>query len=253
MLKVLIVEDEETIRRGIALTIDWGSLNCTVVAEAANGEEGLAAAQRYQPNLIITDIKMPKMDGLEMVRRLRQMGNGAFVIILTAFDTFEYAQNAIRLGAVDYILKPFHDGDLERAVQAVQGRYAGEKAVPSPPESGLKKGDRSKYVQGAVSYVDAHFDDPALSISAIAADLGISEGYLSHTFKKETGSTILSYLTRVRIRRAMALLRDCRVKVYEVAEQVGYRDIAYFSATFKKMVGVSPSEYQDTCPGKELL
>ena len=176
MLKVLIVEDEETIRRGIALTIDWGSLNCTVVAEAANGEEGLAAAQRYQPNLIITDIKMPKMDGLEMVRRLRQMGNGAFVIILTAFDTFEYAQNAIRLGAVDYILKPFHDGDLERAVQAVQGRYAGEKAVPSPPESGLKKGDRSKYVQGAVSYVDAHFDDPALSISAIAADLGTSEG-----------------------------------------------------------------------------
>ena len=81
----------------------------------------------------------------------------------------------------------------------------------------------------------------------MAQSLNISEGYLSHTFKKETDYTLLNYLTRYRIHKAMELLKDCRVKVYEVAEQVGYRDIAYFSATFKKYTGISPSEYQLTC------
>ena len=83
-------------------------------------------------------------------------------------------------------------------------------------------------------------------MGTIAQYLGISEGHLSHTFKKETDYSILNYLTRYRIHKSMELLKDCRVKIYEVAEQVGYRDIAYFSATFKKLVGVSPSEYQDT-------
>lgn len=248
MLKVLIVEDEEMIRKGIVLTVDWSSLGCVVVAEASNGEEGLEAVRRYNPTLIITDIKMPKMDGIEMMRQLRQAGNNAYVIILTAYDTFTYAQNAIRLGAADYILKPFHDGDLEKAIRSIQARYlTSEKPAPALSDPGLKKGGKSKYVQSAISYIETHYADPTLSISAIADTLNISEGHLSHTFKKETDSTLLAYLTRFRIHKAMELLQDCRVKVYEVAEQVGYRDIAYFSSTFKKMVGVSPSEYQDTC------
>ena len=113
MLKVLIVEDEEMIRKGIVLTVDWAAMDCVVVGEASNGLEALDAVQRYDPSLIITDLKMPQMDGIEMVTRLRQAGNNAYVIILTAYDTFSYAQAALRLGAVDYLLKPFHDGDLE--------------------------------------------------------------------------------------------------------------------------------------------
>ena len=89
MLKVLIVEDEPYVRKGIVLSVDWTALDCFVVGEAANGEEGLAAALRYQPNIIITDIKMPKMDGIEMLKRLREAGCGAQVIILTAYSDFE--------------------------------------------------------------------------------------------------------------------------------------------------------------------
>ena len=83
-------------------------------------------------------------------------------------------------------------------------------------------------------------------MGSIAQHLGLSEGHLSHLFKKETDYTLNNYLTRYRVHRAMELLRDCRARVYEVAEQVGYKDVAYFSATFKKLVGMSPSEYQDT-------
>ena len=195
MLKVLIVEDEELIRKGIALTVDWATLDCVVVGEAANGAEGLEKAEKCDPDLIITDLKMPQMDGIEMLERLRQAGKTTHVIILTAYDSFSYVQTALRLEAVDYLLKPFHDGDLEKAVQRVQAKLAPKQAVLPEPK---------------------------------------------------TGSTLLGYLTRYRIHKAAELLKDCRVKVYEVAEQVGYRDIGYFSNTFKKITGKTPSEYQDS-------
>ena len=250
MLKVLVVEDEEMIRKGIVLAVDWAALDCVVVGEASNGAQALEAVERYDPSLIITDLKLPVMDGLEMLRQLRERGNNAFVIILTAYDSFSYAQTALRLGAVDFLLKPFHDGELEQAVTRLKQRMdragqGGEKGPAPLPLPELKKGDKSKYVLEAMAYIGEHYHEPNIGVAAIAQHLGISEGHLSHTFKKETDYTLLNYLTRYRIHRAMELLRDCRLKVYEVAEQVGYRDIAYFSATFKKLVGMSPSEYQD--------
>lgn len=245
MLKVLIVEDEEMIRKGIVLTVDWAALDCVVVGEASNGLEGLEAARRLEPSLIITDLKMPQMDGIEMLRSLREQGCKAHVIILTAYDNFTYAQSALRLGAVDYLLKPFHDGDLENAIIQLQNRL--KSGSDSPETIGTpRKGDKSKYVLEAMAYISKHYNEPDISVGTVAQSLNISEGYLSHTFKKETDYTLLNYLTRYRIHKAMELLKDCRVKVYEVAEQVGYRDIAYFSATFKKYTGLSPSEYQLT-------
>lgn len=243
MLRVLVVEDEEMIRKGIVLTVDWTALDCVVVGEAANGAQGLEAARRLNPNLIITDLKMPQMDGIEMLRALRAEGCKAYVIILTAYDNFSYAQSALRLGAVDYLLKPFHDGDLEHAITQLQTRIA-PKAVEHDAGISVRKGDKSRYVLEAMDYISKHYNEPDISVGTVAESLNISEGYLSHTFKKETDYTLLNYLTRYRIHKAMELLKDCRVKVYEVAEQVGYRDIAYFSATFKKYAGISPSEYQ---------
>ena len=243
MLRVLVVEDEEMIRKGIVLTVDWTALDCVVVGEAANGVQGLEAARRLNPNLIITDLKMPQMDGIEMLRALRAEGCKAYVIILTAYDNFSYAQSALRLGAVDYLLKPFHDGDLEHAIAQLQTRIA-PKAEEHDAGISVRKGDKSRYVLEAMDYISKHYNEPDISVGTVAESLNISEGYLSHTFKKETDYTLLNYLTRYRIHKAMELLKDCRVKVYEVAEQVGYRDIAYFSATFKKYAGISPSEYQ---------
>ena len=148
MLKVLVVEDEELIRKGIVLAVDWASLNCVVVGEAAHGPEGLEQAARCQPNLIVTDLKMPKMDGLEMIGELRNRGCEAYVIILTAYDSFAYAQQALRLGAVDFLLKPFHDGDLENAVLRLE-----KKLNPPKPEIRLqdvRPGAKSRYVQAAM-------------------------------------------------------------------------------------------------------
>lgn len=249
MLKVLVVDDEKLVRKGIVLGVDWLALDCMVVAEASNGLEGLEAAQKFNPDLIITDIKMPKMDGIEMLKLLRETNKEVHVIFLTAYSDFSYAQRAVKLSASDYLLKPFQDGELEETVMRVQKKIVDERKQndSSIKEVSimLKKGDKSKYVMEAIDYVASHYNDRKMSVDTIAESLGISGGHLSRIFKKETDYTIMSYITQYRIHTAMSLLCDCRYKVYEVAELVGYRDITYFSSMFKKMVGVAPSEYQD--------
>ncbi len=243
MKRVVIVEDEELVRRGIVLAVDWQSVDCVVVGEATNGEEGLEVIRREKPELIVTDIKMPRMDGIEMLRQLRSEGNAATVILLTAYSDFAYAQSAVKLGAADYLLKPFHDGELEEAVRRLHLEPAAGKGDLAG-EMERSAGGKSKYVMEILRYVSEHYAEPDMGISQVASSLGISESHLSHVFKKETGRTLGSYITDYRLQMARELLRDCRSKVYEVAEQVGYRDITYFSAAFKKAVGVSPSEFQ---------
>ena len=252
MYKVIVVEDETMVRRGIILTINWAALDCVIAGEAANGEEGASLAERLSPDIIVTDVKMPRMDGVEMISKLRAKGCAARFIILTAYGDFKYAQSALRLGVSDYLLKPLKDGDLEQAIlhirsQMEQGRKKeeGEFAAPVLRFNADKK-SKNKYVAEAIRYIRKHYQEN-ITISTVAEYLEISEGYLSRVLKKETDYTFTSYLTFYRMQVAMTLLKDCRVKVYEVADQVGYSDTAYFSAQFKKLLGVSPSEYQERC------
>lgn len=252
MFKVVVVDDENVVRNGIVLETDWESLDCEVVAEATNGEEGLIAIEKYHPDVVISDIRMPKMSGLEMLKQLREKNDDTYVIFLSAYNEFHYAQEAIRYAACDYLLKPFEDGDLEAAIAKVKekikvrlesGDDKHEEDVLS--HSALQKGDKSKYVADALDYIAEHFGDPDINIRTIAESIDISESHLSHIFRKETDYTVNAYITRYRMRTAMKLLKTHKHKVYEVAEMVGYRDIAYFSTTFKKVIGVNPSEYYD--------
>ncbi len=247
MLKVLVVDDESMVRKGIILGFDWAALNCVIVGEATNGREALAAVEAYNPNLIITDVRMPHMDGLEMLTELRHRGNRAHVILLTAYSDFSYVRNALQHGADDYLLKPFDNQDLVAAINRIQQKVQESSALTPQDVLPLVKGDKSKYVLLAMNYIADHYCDPSIGITMIANSLGVSEGHLSHVFRKETSYTIVGYLTQYRIHIAMKLLQDCRHKIYEVAEMVGYRDVAYFGSTFKKLTGFSPSEYQDRC------
>ncbi|MDF3004959.1 MAG: DNA-binding response regulator [Oscillospiraceae bacterium] len=249
MLKIVVVEDEELVRRGIVLAVDWAALDCAIVGEATNGEDGITEVERYNPDIIITDIKMPKMDGLEMVRQLRERGNTANIIILTAYSSFAYAQSAIKLGAVDYLLKPFHDSDLEQAIKRIVSNKSEDTAEYEPSSCVRKVSQtaKSKYVMQALNFIAQNYGDPEITAGSIANSLNISNSHLNHIFKKETAYTISAYITNYRLHAAMQMLHDCRNRVYEVTERVGYRDIAYFSSTFKKAVGMSPSEYQRSC------
>ncbi len=247
MYKVVVVEDEKRVRQGIVMGTDWSKINCLVMGEAANGEEGIAMIRKCRPDIVITDIRMPKMMGLEMVEKIQELGLEPHVIFLTAYDDFVYAQQAIKLSAADYLLKPFKDGELESTILKIieKNKRDTERKEQKNQELKMDPGDKSKYIMDAIAYVDENYANPNISVKAVADYLGISEGHLSHLFRKETDSTLMAFVTKRRMRVAMNLLQDYRHKIYEVAEQVGYRNITYFSATFKKYVGVTPSEYQN--------
>ncbi len=251
MLKVAIVEDESLVRQGLVLAVDWAHLGCILVGDAADGEQGVELVLRTQPDLVLTDVRMPRMDGLTMVRRLREQGCMAEFVVLTAYSDFEYAHRALRLGVTDYLLKPFQDEELEQAVEKARVRLAERAAASVSDGAGvmrfdLEKGSKSKYIEEAISHLRAHYGED-LTIADTAAAINLSEGYLSRLFKKETGYTFNNYLTLYRIHTAMRLLQDCHKKVYEVSEEVGFADTTYFSTLFKKFVGLTPSEYQDRC------
>ncbi len=247
MIRVLVADDENLVRKGIVNDTDWQLIGCEVIAEAANGEEGLEKALELKPDLIVSDIRMPKLDGLKMVEQVLEELPKIKVIFLTAYGDFAYAQQAIRLGACDYILKPFEDGELEAAIQRLiqqnilsQGSVRAEDLIPLKAAGEIE----NKYIRNAVEYIGQHYMEPGISIGQIADALALSEGYLSRLFKSETEYSINSYITRYRIRTAAKLLDDVQNKVYEVAELVGYQDITYFSTTFKKLTGFAPSQYQ---------
>lgn len=267
--RVLVVDDEAPARNGIVNETDWETLSCEVAGEAKDGLEGLELARQVRPDLIICDIRMPKMDGLDMVRHLRGEGLSVAVIFLTAYSDFSYAQSAVRLQAADYILKPFAEGELESAILRFKDRKEQEAARTSARQVGILAGsglagepvsggqaDRliadltqlpaegmSRYSRACAEYIAANFADREISVKKIAAALNISESHLSHIFRKETGMTINSYLTGVRMAEAVRLLRTGEKKVYEIAELIGYRDLTYFSATFKKVTGSAPSDF----------
>ena len=179
MLKVLIVDDEELVRRGIVMETDWRRIGCMVVAEAENGQEGLAMVEKYQPDVIVTDIRMPVMTGLEMVKAARDGGCKAKVIFLTAYNDFEYARDALKLGAADYLLKPFEDGELETVISQICEIYAEGKSDDAKEVTDsvnafleLPKGDKSKYVSEALNFVAANLDAQDLCVGMIAEHLG---------------------------------------------------------------------------------
>ena len=134
MLKVLIVEDEELIRKGIALTVDWATLDCVVVGEAANGAEGLEKAEKCDPDLIITDLKMPQMDGIEMLERLRQAGKTTHVIILTAYDWSDIEVEAKAAGVTAFCAKPMFMSDLRETLMSALGQNQTDAAQELLPQ-----------------------------------------------------------------------------------------------------------------------
>ncbi len=253
MYKVIVIEDETPVRRGIILTTDWVSLECVLVGEASNGEEGLKMALDLSPDIIITDVKMPRMNGTEMVRALKDSGGQSHIIMLTAYNDFNYVQSALRLGVKDYLVKPLKNGDLESSVKTVIDSIkhqppaaSNENMLLFVPNLPLSEHTLNKYIAGAIKYIDSHCRED-ISLTAVAQYLDISEGYLSRIFKKETNYTFTDYLIYYRIKLSMQLLKDHRMKVYEVADTVGYSDTTYFSNQFKKIVGMSPTKYQERC------
>lgn len=245
MNRVYIVDDAVLTRKALVMTMPWDQWGCVVVGSADDGDKAWEDIAAFQPDIVITDIRMVRVNGLELIKRCRESGIQIQFIIISGYNEFEYAKAALKLEVLDYILKPIDDEELKKAVYRAKERIAGARNKPQEtmffPEYDEK--NMNAYLRTALDYVQDHFDSD-LSVREVAAYLGISESYLAKLFKVEIKITFLEYLTRVRMRRAMELMREKNMPIYEIAERVGYKDYRYFSSTFKKLAGIGPKEFQ---------
>ena len=238
---ILIVEDEYLVRQGLSKLVNVAAYDMEIIGQAENGRQAWDLIQKQVPDIILTDINMPQLNGIQLASLVRETYPQVHLVFLTGYDDFDYALSAVKLGVDDYLLKPFRDQELTHAVARVCRRMQPVSAAPAPKE---KEPEATGYVRQAMDYIAAHYADADISIAVIAEHLRVSEGHLSHVFKKQTGMTVTNYLTKTRIDAAMRMLARDHVKVYEAAAAVGYKDVTYFSATFKKLTGLSPSEVE---------
>lgn len=255
MIKILIVEDEEIIRRGLVHAIDWFSINCIIVGEARDGAQGLDLIKTLKPDLVITDIRMPVMNGIDMVRQAAPI-HPFETIILTSYAEFEYAKQAISMKVFDYILKPIDEQKLLDVVGKAAD-YIDQKwiyhdiYVKSKDKSEVALVDLQFYIGGEKSnpYVQkalvAIRDEYCnkISIEVIAEVLGVSASYLSRKFKQETTQTFLDVLNKYRIQKAIELMGKGEYRIYEISYKVGFSEYKHFCNVFKKYTKTSPTEF----------
>ncbi|MDL2257701.1 response regulator [Eubacteriales bacterium OttesenSCG-928-K08] len=269
MYSVVIIEDSTLLRQGMILTFDWHGLSCEVVGDADNGLDGLSIIRELKPDIVITDIRMPAVDGLEMIEKLREEGSKAFFILISAYNEFEFAQRAIRFGVTEFLVKPFANADLVRALECAATQVEEQRRLEDlhdrvermeqdkltafgsyvPEEGGIK----AKYVQMAVTYIEENYAQN-IGVSQVADFLSMSEGHLSKVFKEVCGCTVGDYIIKHRVAEACRRLVRVGARVNEVAQEVGYNDQRYFSVVFKRTMGMTPHEFRSkyrTQEGKE--
>jgi len=396
MLKVVIADDQAKIRRGLCEAIDWQSEGIELAGCAKNGVELLKLVEEHDPEICLIDVCMPIINGMEAIKIIKEKNPDLECVVITGYDEFVYAHEAIKLSVFDYILKPvneerlisvvrkvaqkinerrltreklefaeqlliknmpvlkdkllkdivdgslseeeiekqlrFHSMDfgpepgliilnttrvtyhdisddewnnqllnfairnlLEKTLEKCSGMYAvgmdsrenifallrvdnedvwetattdvtrkiseelkldvrvfktriinGLKSVAEAYEGLIKSSEQiySDIITKAKEYVDRKYSDPELNFRDMAQELNVSISYLSRQFKKEIGLTFIDYLTRVRIQRSLELMRDPVMKIYEITDRVGYKSQHYFCVSFKRTLGVSPTEYR---------
>lgn len=253
MYKLFIADDEFDQVRGIKSLIDWNSNNIEICGEAYNGNSALEAIIKLRPDVVLLDIKMPMKSGLEILEDLEKSGLDTKFIILSGYDDFSYAQKAIRHKAVNYLLKPCKPDEIQTvvldAINALESERSNQRIIKfynanQPDNMDEIHNNVSLLVRKAIEFIRENYNKD-LTLQIVSSEIYISAGYFSQIFKQETGINFIDYLNKYRIERAKGLIKELRLKNYEVAEKVGFRDEKYFSQMFKKYVGLTPSEYRN--------
>lgn len=253
MKTILVVDDEPRTREGVRKTLEAWSAGKYNIVLAESGVEALEWLDSNQANLLITDIRMPEIGGLELVEKLGSLAHPPVVIIISGHPEFDYAQRALQFGVVEYLLKPLDKVKLVEAVekglqreQEMNRIVRMEKLVDVKlMETVQEEKTYSAQVREALQFVDSHLGE-AITMREVAEHIHTNASYFSVLFKEQTGLTFSDYLTRRRIQRAKELLTNTQLSIADIAEQVGYQTAKYFVKVFRSHENLSPSQYRQS-------
>lgn len=261
MIRLLIADDEKLEREALAELVQRRFEREVVLEVAENGRKAADTAVLWGADLILMDIEMPGMSGLDAARAVLAQRPSCRVIFVTAYSLFQYAHEAVHLGACDYLLKPVDPDELEASVRRAMRQIETERkleelaaAQPQPEQTETEEEaedapEESENSQTALvmAHVRRYLEDNYmfdLSLDSVGEILHISPAYLSAQFKKYQKMNFLDCLTELRINAAKELLADPFRSSAEVASMVGYEDASYFARAFKKRTGMTPTQYR---------
>ncbi|HQE25592.1 MAG: helix-turn-helix domain-containing protein [Atribacterota bacterium] len=256
-LQIILVDDEDFFLNYLEFLIQGVSEAYQVVAKASSGLEALAILEIVYPDLIITDIKMPEMDGITMLKCAKERGWRGKSVVVSGYDDFTLVQEALRSDVQDYLLKPVTEEDISKLFSRIEKIIISESSTQQRLEETIRKqimeefipfpdhGDCSlpDYVAGTLEIIQERYQEK-ITLCEIAEEVNVTPAYLSYSFRKYTGQTIVEYINKLRIEVSKCLLINSDLQIKEVAERVGYEDAKYFSRVFHRIVGCSPTTYR---------
>ena len=253
MYQILVAEDEPIERKVLCKNLQEHLGSRCRVLEAKNGREAVELFQQHRPQVAILDIEMPGLSGLEAARQIRQSGSPCMILFLTAFDKFSYAREAISLRALDYLLKPYDEKELILSVEEALYLYdhrrrdkgtqvlSGELSAPREEDHTTLR--LSQVRESIDAYIRDHYAEE-LSMQDVARVMNYSDAYFCKLFKQCFKVNFSAYLNEYRIAKAKELLQTTRLNVREVSVACGYSDSNYFARVFKRVTGMTPTEYR---------
>lgn len=251
MKTILIVDDELRTRLGIKKTLEVWSAGKHRIETAPSGVDALKWLEENTVHIIITDVRMPEINGLQMLEALASHRQLPVVIVMSGYAEFEYAKKALQLGVFEYLVKPIGKTLLIETIQkaleldrSMERLHTIEKLVdPKLLEVRSEEARYGPQIQMAMTYIDEHLHE-AISMKQVADYFHLNASYFSVLFKEETGVTFSDYLTRTRLQKAKELLITTSMPIWEIAEKVGYSTAKYFIQVFKDNEGMSPRHYR---------
>ena len=238
-IKLLIADDEDAVRNGICKYIKLHTDRFDQIYVAENGQQALDQIILHKPQIMLLDVQMPLLSGLEVMRETAKLNILPVTIILSGYDEFQYAQQAMHYGARDYLLKPTRSSDILALVLKLADELFGVEEQPKENSEIVLPASVSR----AEEYIREHYHED-ISAQVVAEYAGITAGYLSTLFSQYRHCGFIELVNQVRIEHACIYLRQNYLKTYEIAYKVGFRDEKYFSRVFKKIKGISPAAYR---------
>lgn len=246
-MKAIIVDDEKHVREGLMLLADWEKVGIETIYEAEDGDEAIRVISTHQPAIIFTDMRMPKRDGISLLKWIRTSNISSKTIVVSGYDDYEYMRKAIHYHSFDYLLKPIDPDILNETLEKAVMEWQKQKPLQtaSTEEWPIEKNN----MQEIKEFLQEHYQHD-ISLQEIADRFFLSKEYISRKFKHEFNKTITDYVTKIRMEKAKQLLDTQNLKIYEIAHFVGYHNEKYFSKVFKKQVGMTPNEYRNVISSK---